>query len=383
MKELTNRAMSLLSQISALNKKHEEIATLTGRKFNVFSILGMERRETSSHSAFLVELLNPRGQHGQKGLFLKLFLETIMDQERNPQIPTDRIPILHDVDLATVEKEKYLGPIRNEETEGGFADIVINHPRNSICIENKIYAGDQKKQLIRYHNYYVNGEKGGLLLYLTLFGNDASSLSTHSETPQIARRQNEDYFIISYKKDILNWLQKCQAESIDVPTVREVIGQYIYLIKKLTGQGMGMQEREESISLITKFGELHGEDDLIALKQAFDVFLTDIGQKLVKLQDKLQLGQDLIRKPTEFWNKNDQLSHLNSVLFIPLKSFPNGIKKDLKIRVSPKGWTFELWCGRDFESVLREIEHDKLTIGQIADEVTKAVKEQVNMLGSN
>ncbi|MBL4586422.1 MAG: PD-(D/E)XK nuclease family protein [Flavobacteriales bacterium] len=282
------------------------------------------------------------------------------------------------MDSVTVEKEKYLGSIRNGKTEGGLADIVINHPRNSICIENKIYAKDQEKQLIRYHNYYVNGGKGGLLLYLTLYGNDASSLSTHSESPKISRTKNKDYFTISYKKDILSWLQKCQSESIDVPTVREAIGQYIYLIKKLTGQGMGTIEKKESINLIAKLGNSsQGQDDLIAIKRAFDVFLEDVEKKLFILKGKIELV-GMTRKSTEIWSGKDQVNKLNSVLFIPLNRLPEGSEKDLKIRLSPKGWTVELWNGWSKDSKkekdIKVIEDYEYPIEKIAKEVIEIIK---------
>jgi hypothetical protein len=341
MKEMIKHAQSLLSQVSALKKKHKEIAQITGKKFNIFSILGAESTETSTHSSFLAELLNPEGSHGQKGLFLKLFMEILVDEERSPKIPKERIPVIDEIDSATVDKEKHLGAIRNEKSEGGFADIVINHSKNAICIENKIYAKDQEKQLIRYHNYYVNGEKGGLLLYLTLWGNGASSFSTTSESPKISLTKNEDYFTISYKKEILSWLVKCQSESIDVPTVREAIGQYIYLIKKLTGTGMGTLEKKDFIKLITELEKSHGQDDLIALREAFDVFLEEIERKLNVVDKGLSSWE--YRTSSTIWKDPVRQKKLLFVLVVNLEEV-HGIKDvGLKIRLSAKGWSIELW----------------------------------------
>lgn len=49
-----------------------------GDFFNVFSILGMERKEVETHSAFLAELLNPNGNHGLGNKFLTTFIDTII-----------------------------------------------------------------------------------------------------------------------------------------------------------------------------------------------------------------------------------------------------------------------------------------------------------------
>jgi hypothetical protein len=381
MNELTNRAMSLLSQVSALNKKHEEIARITGRKFNVFSILGVESRETSTHSAFLVELLNPKGDHGQGSLFLKLFIEVLERKRR--KAPKDeesgyskmKIPEKEEIESVSVEKEKHLGRINKEKTKGGRADILIQSLNGNICIENKIYARDQENQLIRYYEKYGSN---GLILYLTLYGNKATDWSTTLGEKKL--ELGKDYFKISYKKDILDWLVKCQNAVIDVPTVRDVIGQYIYLIKKLTGQGMGTLEKRESINLIAKLGKTtEGQNDLIALKQSFDVFLEDVEGKLNKLRGKLVLD-GFVRngKTIEIWTGKDQSNNLNSVLYIPLNQLPDGSKKDLKIRLSPKGWAVELWNGwlgdsKREDPNLLEMKYD-VTVEQMAVEITKIVE---------
>lgn len=68
----------LLSHISVICRKYEEIAEITGENFNVFKVLGLTTNEVRTHSAFLAELLNPKGSHGCKDVFLKLFVEELM-----------------------------------------------------------------------------------------------------------------------------------------------------------------------------------------------------------------------------------------------------------------------------------------------------------------
>ena len=81
-------------------------------------------------------------------------------------------------------------------------------------------------------------------MYLTLNGS--------SPTSGIGLIERHHYFNISYKEDIINWLELCIKEASDKPMHREVIKQYIYLIKKLTGQTLNKKMGEEIQNLILK-----------------------------------------------------------------------------------------------------------------------------------
>ena len=208
----------LFIEISAICKRYEEIAKLTGENFNIFQILGLQTSEVRLHSAFLAELLNSKGLHGQGDKFLSLFVKRL-----------DIKPFNTAASEAFVEY--YIGPI--SEDEGGRIDIFIKDiDGKQICIENKIYAGDQNKQLIRYNNFMMKQEKAKTaLLYLNLTGDKPSKESIGEKL-----KEGNDYQIISYKNDILEWLESCLEEVVALPIIRETILQYIHLIKCLTNQ---------------------------------------------------------------------------------------------------------------------------------------------------
>ena len=336
MKEMVKNAEVLLKQVSALNKKHEEIARITGRKFNVFSILGVESRETSTHSAFLVELLNPDGSHGQGSIFLDLFI-TVLDKKgiRLPSNQKKQLEEKIDLGSCSVEKEKHLGRINKEKTKGGRADILIRGSKGTICIENKIYAGDQENQLIRYKEKYG---ANGLILYLTLYGSKATEWSTKSGENKLDA--GKDYFRISYKKDILEWLINCQKETVDIPIVRDVIGQYIYLIKKLTRQSMNDTQKKEFFELITT-GE--NADAILQVNDGLDSFIKEVKRKLVLVKNRLNPSQLSNYKSSEIWDKMAQTKKLQSVLTVKLTPIHAVTGIELKIRLSPHGWRIELW----------------------------------------
>lgn len=179
-----------------------------------------------THSQFLVELLNPKGTHGLGDTFLKLWLEQLG---------------ISDFETKTAKSiaEHYIGPVT--ETEGGRIDILIANQAGKIVIENKIFAGDQKNQLLRYHNY----DKNATLFYLTLFGTSPDSESTGKGI----LKENQ-YFCIAYSTDVLVWLEKCRKEATDIPTLRETITQYIQLIRKLTNQHFDGKMQTELVNKV-------------------------------------------------------------------------------------------------------------------------------------
>jgi len=205
----------LLSDTKRIVKHQNELAKLKGENFNVFSILKMESKENETHSAFLGELLNPKGSHEKGNTFLKLFLKEIGNETIQDE-------------TAMVYLEYYIGNRDDENKTGGRVDIFIEDKlKNSICIENKIYAPDQNVQIQRYVNYK---NESNYVYYLTLKGEEAS------EGSQGDLKAEEDYFCISYNHIIVNWLEQCLKESADQPILRETVKQYIILIKKLTNQ---------------------------------------------------------------------------------------------------------------------------------------------------
>ena len=129
----------LLDSVKKVIDNYEEKSIKSGEKFNVFSILKLENNEVRTHSALLGELLNPKGSHGMKTTFLELFLKEIFENE------SCLIP-----ESTSIGIEEHIGKINSDYTEGGRIDVILKDKRNNvILIENKIYAGEQKNQLIR------------------------------------------------------------------------------------------------------------------------------------------------------------------------------------------------------------------------------------------
>lgn len=228
-----------LDEVKLIWKKSEvekAEAHKRGEHFNIFNVLDLTSDETRTHSAFIAELLDPNGSHGLGDQFLQSFVNTI-----------DCLKSWHfDTQSARVHKELSIGGKNEDCSEGGRIDIVVESNGKAIIIENKIYAGDQEKQLVRYYNYGTKNYSNGIrLLYLTLNGDDASEYS-HEKLVV-----NEDYYAIAYNHEISDWLQRCIEFSARQPLVRETLIQYQNLINQLTMNNMDKNSQEELLKLMS------------------------------------------------------------------------------------------------------------------------------------
>ena len=108
------------NKLLAKNNEIKEYERAQGNSFNIFNVLGMTSNEVKLHSALIVELLDPKGSHGMKDLFLKAFIEALGISDFNLNTKS-----------ASVEKEKNIG--RKTQTTGGRLDIMITDTHKVIC----------------------------------------------------------------------------------------------------------------------------------------------------------------------------------------------------------------------------------------------------------
>jgi len=192
----------LLENIEEIKQKHEVLNQREAKGFNVFSLLLKAGDEDNLHTKFLYDLLNPQGSHHQGTLFLELFLAELKLEISSSSLVGFR--------------EKY------------HIDILLKSSTNAILIENKIYSHDHSSQLSRYVKKMRREgykKKQITLIYLTLFG--------HAPTEQ---KMQKSVTIVSYRKDIVNWLNACIVKTENIPILRETLKQYLNLVKELTHQ---------------------------------------------------------------------------------------------------------------------------------------------------
>ena len=281
---------SLLDTICTINKHYEKVAKITGENFNVFKILKVDTKEVKLHSAFIAELLNPKGSHEQGNVFVKEFVEILRNKGNEKSNKTLEIKF-DSGNAMTSEVEKWLG--KKTDTEGGKVDIVLTDKYNEhIIIENKIYAGDQENQLIRYHSF----DKNAPIVYLTLEGAQPSEFSTNNTAEVL-----DNLICISYKTDIKIWLKNCKEKAVNVPILRETITQYINLINHLSNQAMSEEKNDEIIYTI-----INNRDYIksaLSIPDKRDIYIAIMGNVRTSIQEEAK--KDGLK--VEFWKYNDAI----------------------------------------------------------------------------
>lgn len=316
-----------VASICALEQAQQEERNRKGENYNLFSILSIERYELK-HSALIANLLDPKGSHGCGDAFLRAFFEIAL---KGTAYPFEECTLPHSY------TEYYTGPIAGDT--GGRIDILVESKSShyGLIIENKIYAGDQDKQLTRYDNYGKEtfGADGYLLVYLTLYGCDASKESTATKSAE-----EVGYLRLSYAEDILRWLEQCARLADNKPLVRESLNQYIRTIKQLTYQDMNQKNIEKIIDLAVDHPEvvatLSSKRDAIAQgirkKYIFDK-LKEYADQKGWLFDDTEItnpqGEPNIRFRKEGWD--------GSII----------ISADSEDKKSNYGWWMNLWIGID------------------------------------
>lgn len=254
---MSNSIKELLSKLSDMHSAEQDRLQKEekeGENFNVFSALNMCSDEMRLHSRLLATLFNPKANHGLGNEFLRQFLVTAIKVDDNY--------ITHCNESIA---ERYVGEVT--ETTGGRIDIILEDGKHGIIIENKIYAGDQPNQLLRYYNYGVKqfGENNFKLVYLTLYGSEPSSDSLGGG--------HFEFIKLSYAQDILRLLEKL-GKPQPVKPVHHTIKDYITIIKQLTDQDMNTEYQQKIINEAINEKNIEVTLDLLQLtKQIGDALI--------------------------------------------------------------------------------------------------------------
>jgi len=194
-------------------------------RYNLLSIIEKDRDEVHIHSKIIYNLLSQNWEKKDKETFLTLFLKEIGIEDEN----------IYDKNWeVSREKEYILGEKKARP------DFVIESQYYIYIIEMKIDAKDQPEQLKNYKKI-AEGEKKRKnkkeykLFYLTLDGHNASKKSI-GEEENLEENQKVEYTNISFKEEILNWLENCLKLVEGKENKLACINQYIASINKILGE---------------------------------------------------------------------------------------------------------------------------------------------------
>ncbi|ERJ22466.1 hypothetical protein UNSW3_443 [Campylobacter concisus UNSW3] len=208
--------------------------------YNIFTLFHYFSDEVNLHSNFIASLLDPNSNHYKGDLFLKLFLETCGIDDFS--IDTSRV---------TVFKEfKHI-------------DIYISDGKKHIILENKVYAKDQPTQIARYIKAIKKEgaeDEDIYVLYLHPDGElpKENSLGGYKLNQNNAKLEKDgssiNFKVISYGKEILEWIDKCKNEVSNITDLNVFLSQYKDVIEMIYNRYKRIDEMETA-NLVEIFKE--------------------------------------------------------------------------------------------------------------------------------
>lgn len=182
--------------------------------------------EVQLHTRFIYSMINPVGTHFQSIIFLESFLKEI-----DPNILK-----FFDLYSAVVYKEK------------NHIDLLIDDGKTAIIIENKLRAADQYQQISRYISCIRASSRDPqskriIVVYLTMSGRDpqqeASSFGDYKldNTRRYLLREIDnsriDYYAISYKETIVQWVNKSRKEVEKHENLAYAFDEYLSVLNRV------------------------------------------------------------------------------------------------------------------------------------------------------
>ncbi len=276
--------------------------------FNIFTTVLKKHDEVRLHSRFLTFLLDPNANHCQGDLFLNLFLQEIGLKD-----------FFTDLNDCTA-----YGEYEN-------IDIYISDGNKHIIIENKIWAGDQKKQIKRYIKT-INDENEELdndnivVVYLSVDRKTPSNYSLFNSEKECkngfavegekligkgdCKEQEYQFINLNYNNQISKWLEKSHQQIANITNLSVGITQYQEVIAKLYGKYkekvMDLKEylknKENKAELVQTMGYISEEyqDYRVKVIHEFfeksikllkDKFKQDENWQVKEVGDKLKTGK--------------------------------------------------------------------------------------------
>jgi hypothetical protein len=249
-------------RLATLREARNRFSDQLAPEFRIFDYL---RTDEMGLSRCIASLLDPKGKHGQGGIFLEAFLKLLGNA----------------ADWA-IDAEDCEVSIEKQANEQRRIDIYLELKNGIIGIENKPWANDQDKQLADYAAYLekMACNKNWLLVFLSKRDPSEGSLDF------ITRKKLEDggRFVQCDYDVIISWLDICACKSRAL-VVRVFIEELAKFIRTNVNREVEMSDEREISSAVLKSSE--------TLSSAFHIAKTmgSIKKSLLsKFHDDLVIG---------------------------------------------------------------------------------------------
>jgi hypothetical protein len=213
--------------ISSCLEKQRQLDRKKATRFNVFVLFQPDENKLSD---VLADLLDPKGNHGQGDLFLRLLLKQL-DLGSDAKLTKD----------ATVHREAPTHGIRKYLRR---IDVLVKAGM-LLAIENKVDSIEQPDQVKDYleHLRYCTraGPARSILIYLTRDGRRPESISSELFDQEVADKRLCRW---SYGRDLRAWLEECRSQC-EAPRIRDFLSDFVrYIELELKRETENEQEEE-------------------------------------------------------------------------------------------------------------------------------------------
>lgn len=220
-------------KIGTLEEARKRFSEQLAPDFRIFDFM---RSDEMGLSSCLASLLDPKGKHGQGGVFLEIFLQQLAQL-----IPS----------TTTWASTSEIVRVCTEEQANGQRriDIHLEFKHGAIGVENKPWAGDQKNQLIDYagHLSIITKNEQWLLIYICNHepGTESIILDEQRKLSDAGRFVRLNY------TEIIDWLELCSCKS-KAAVVRVFIEELVKFIRFNVNGELDMVDEHEVSDVIIK-----------------------------------------------------------------------------------------------------------------------------------
>lgn len=276
-----NKIANLLNDIRIASASLKEVKKIYAKKLAPdFSLMNFLRNNERALSEYIQFLLNPKAEHAQETLYLKLFLQRFKLTQYDAQ------------------QAKNVG-LEKKTSERRFIDIYLEFNQGLIGIENKPWARDQVNQLEDYAAFLEQQAAGKPWILLYIGNNEPAQESIKTERRQQLEQQGH-YLQITFT-ELAQWLEEAALHTRPA-SVRILIEALIDYIKiRVNGEAkMSNNEKFKDVILSNHENLVSGFDVLNSM-DAVKIHLLNEFESALKseLQDTKESDWSLV------WNKNE------------------------------------------------------------------------------
>jgi hypothetical protein len=214
-------------RVAIAEKKQRQRDRKEATRFNVFDLIDPDENKLSD---VLADLLDPKGNHGQGDLFLRLLFKQL-DLGPDAKLAKD----------ATVRREvpthgilKYLRRI----------DVLVE-TFMLLAIENKVDSIDQPEQVKDYLEHLRHCTQvrraPSMLIYLTRDGRPPESISREVVDQEVAGKR---LCYWSYGRDLRAWLKECGSQC-EAPRIRDFLSDFVRYVDLVLKEEPETEQEQE------------------------------------------------------------------------------------------------------------------------------------------